>query len=301
MFKNKNLIKLLVMLVIVSFGLVGCGGTKTPNKAADIDGDKGTVKILYVEWACATASSHVMADILENKMGYQVELTPVSAPLLFQGLVNGDADAMTTAWLPITHESYMEKATGKVEDLGPNCEGAKLALVVPDYVTINSIDELKANKDKFGGQIIGIDPGAGLMKLTEQALKDYDLDYELIEGSDATMIAALKSAIDKKESVVVTGWSPHWMYAKWNLKNLEDPKKVLGEEETINTLVRTGLKEDMPEVYELLDNFHWTINDIGNAMLIANEEGIDSKAAAHKWVAENEELVNSWLPDKYKK
>lgn len=297
MLKNKNLFKLLAMLVILSLGLVGCSGAKAPDQTAD----KGTVKILYVEWACATASSHVMADILESKMGYKVELTPVSAPLLFEGLANGDGDAMTTAWLPITHKSYLDKVTGKVEDLGPNCEGAKLALVVPDYVTINSIADLQANKDMFGGQIIGIDPGAGLMKLTEQVIKDYNLDYELMEGTDATMVAALKSAIDKKEPVVVTGWSPHWMYAEWNLKNLEDPKKVLGEEETINTLVRNGLKEDMPEVYELFDNFHWTIKDIGNAMLMANEEGINSKDAAHKWVSENEDLVNSWLPDKYKK
>ena len=297
MLKNKNIIKLLAIVLVLSFALVGCGGTTdTSEKVAD----KGTVKILYVEWACATASSHVMADILENKMGYKVELTPVSAPLLFEGLANGDADAMTTAWLPITHKSYMEKVTGKVEDLGPNCNGATLALVVPDYVDINSIEELNANKDKFGGQIIGIDPGAGLMKLTEQAIKDYNLDYELMEGSDATMIAALKSAIDKKEAVVVTGWSPHWMYASWNLKNLEDPQKVLGEEETINTLVRNGLKEDMPEVYELFDNFKWTINDIGNTMLMANAEGVDSKAAARKWVTENEDLVNSWLPAKYK-
>lgn len=297
MLKKKNLIRLLSMFVILSFGLVGCGGAKVPDKAAD----KGTVKILYVEWACATASSHVMADILENKMGYKVDLTPVSAPLLFEGLAKGDGDAMTTAWLPITHKSYMEKVAGKVEDLGPNCEGAKLSLVVPDYVTINSIAELKNNKDMFGGQIIGIDPGAGLMKLTEQVIKDYNLDYELMEGSDALMIAALKSAIDKKEPIVVTGWSPHWMYAKWNLKDLEDPKKVLGEEETINTVVRNGLKKDMPEVYELFDNFNWTIKDIGNAMLMANAEGVDSKAAAHKWVTENEDLVNSWLPDKYKK
>ncbi len=302
MLKNKNLIKLLAILVVLSIGLMGCGSSqKTADNPADTTADKGTVKILYVEWACATASSHVMADILENKMGYKVELTPVSAPLLFEGLANGDADAMTTAWLPITHKSYMEKVAGKVEDLGPNCEGAKLALVVPDYVNVNSIEELNANKDEFGGQIIGIDPGAGLMKLTEQAIKDYNLDYELVEGSDATMIAALKSAIDKKEPVVVTGWSPHWMYANWKLKDLEDPKKVLGEAETINTMVRQGLKEDMPEVYELFDNFSWTINDIGSAMLMATEEGMDSKTAAHKWVSENEDLVNSWLPEKYKK
>ncbi len=301
MLKNHKLVKLLAILVILSFGLVGCGGSKTPDKAPDKTADKGTVKILYVEWACASASSHVMADILENKMGYQVELTPVSAPLLFEGLANGDADAMTTAWLPITHQSYMEKVKGKVEDLGPNCEGAELALVVPDYVTINSIEELNANKAKFGRKIIGIDPGAGLMKLTEKAIKDYKLDYELVEGSDATMIAALKSAIDKKEPVVVTGWSPHWMYASWGLKNLEDPKKVLGESETINTLVRNGLKQDKPEVYELFNNFKWTLKDIGSAMLMDNAEGVDSKAAARKWVTENESLVNSWLPDKYKK
>ncbi|MDD3023719.1 MAG: glycine betaine ABC transporter substrate-binding protein, partial [Syntrophomonadaceae bacterium] len=108
MLKNKNIIKLLAIVLVLSFALVGCGGTTdTSEKVAD----KGTVKILYVEWACATASSHVMADILENNMGYKVELTPVSAPLLFEGLANGDADAMTTAWLPITHKSYMEKVT----------------------------------------------------------------------------------------------------------------------------------------------------------------------------------------------
>ncbi|MDD4802469.1 MAG: glycine betaine ABC transporter substrate-binding protein [Syntrophomonas sp.] len=299
MLKNKRIIKFIAMFVILSFGLVGCAGNKEPEKAAEAD--KGTVKILYVEWACASASSHVMADILENKMGYKVELTPVSAPLLFEGLANGDGDAMTTAWLPVTHRSYMDKVAGKVEDLGPNCTGASLSLVVPDYVTINSIAELKDNKEMFDGKIIGIDPGAGLMKLTEQAIKDYDLGFELVEGSDATMIAALKGAIDKKEPVVVTGWSPHWKYASWSLKNLEDPKKVLGEAETINTLVRNGLKKDMPEVYELFDNFQWTLEDISSAMLMSNAEGVDSKTAASKWVAENEAMVNSWLPAKYKK
>ncbi|MEA1961149.1 MAG: glycine betaine ABC transporter substrate-binding protein [Bacillota bacterium] len=298
MLRSKKFVALVSMLLVLSLGLIGCGGNQAPEDQADAD--KGTVKILYVEWACASASSHVIADILETKMGYDVELTPVSAPLLFEGLANDDGDFMTTAWLPITHESYMAKVEGEVEDLGPNLEGAKLALVVPEYVEANSIDDLNTYKDAFGGQIIGIDPGAGIMKLTEEAIPAYGLEYELMEGSDATMIAALKSAFDKQEAVVVTGWSPHWMYAKWDLKNLEDPKKVLGEEETINTVARLGLKEDMPEVYELVDNFKWTINDIGSAMLMANAEDVDSPEAAHKWVQENEELVNSWLPEEYK-
>ncbi|MEN6350008.1 MAG: glycine betaine ABC transporter substrate-binding protein [Syntrophomonas sp.] len=298
MFKNKKVIVLLSLVLLLTFSLAGCSSnSSTPVKTAD----KGTVKMVYVEWACATASAHVVADVLENRMGYKVELTPVAAPLMFEALANGDADAMTTAWLPATHESYMKKVEGKVEDLGVNCDGAKLALVVPDYVTINSIEELNANKDKFGGQIIGIDPGAGLMKLTEKAIKDYGLDFELVEGSDATMTAALKSAIDKKEWIVVTGWIPHWKFARWDLKTLEDPKKVLGEAEHIDTVVRLGLKEDMPEVYEFYKNFKWSADDLQSAMLFALEDGVDSKQAAKNWVAENEELVNSWLPEKYKK
>lgn len=153
-------------------------------------------------------------------------------------------------------------------------------------------------KDKFKGKIIGIDPGAGIMKATGIAVERYGLDYEVVEGSDATMAAALKQAIDNQEWVVVTGWTPHWKFARWDLKFLDDPKQVYGEAETINTIVRQGLKADMPEVYAVCDAFKWDSKQIGSAMAMAEEMG-DDKAAARKWVQENQELVNSWLPEGY--
>lgn len=153
-------------------------------------------------------------------------------------------------------------------------------------------------RDKFDGKIIGIDPGAGIMTASGNAIQEYGLDYELMEGSGATMTAALKQAIDNKEWVAVTGWTPHWMFARWDLKFLEDPKGVYGEAETINTIVRLGLKEDLPEVYEVCDNFKWDDPDIGSAMAIAEEVG-DDVEAARQWVEENQELVNSWLPEGY--
>ncbi len=153
-------------------------------------------------------------------------------------------------------------------------------------------------KEKFDGKIIGIDPGAGIMAATDNAIEEYGLDYELMEGSGATMTAALKQAIDNKEWVAVTGWTPHWMFARWDLKFLEDPKGVYGEAETINTIVRFGLKEDMPEVYEVCDNFKWEDPDISSAMAIAEDVG-DDVQAARQWVDENQELVNSWLPEGY--
>lgn len=153
-------------------------------------------------------------------------------------------------------------------------------------------------KDKFSGKIIGIDPGAGIMGATDRAVEEYGLDYEVVEGSDATMVATLKQAIDNGEWVAVTGWAPHWKFSRWDLKFLDDPKNVYGEAETINTIVRKGLKEDMPEVYEVCDNFKWDDAGIGSAMAIAEEKEDDIKAA-RLWVENNQELVNSWLPEGY--
>ncbi len=150
---------------------------------------KGKVRMAYVEWDCATASTMVAKAALEE-MGFEVETLPVAAAAMWQALGTGDVDAMVTAWLPVTHADYYDKVKDKVEKVSVVSGGAKLGGAVPKYVTINSIEKMNANADKFGGKVIGIDPGAGLMKLSEQAMADYKLDkLELMEGSGATMTA----------------------------------------------------------------------------------------------------------------
>jgi glycine betaine/proline transport system substrate-binding protein len=256
---------------------------------------KGKVELAYVEWSCATASTNVVKAVLED-LGYEVEITPVSAAAMWQAIASGDVDGMTTAWLPVTHGHYLEKFKDKVVNLGVNLEGAGIGLVVPAYVTIDSIEQLNENADKFDGKIIGIDPGAGIMSKTEKAIKEYGLDkFELIEGSGATMTAELGNRIKNKEWVVVTGWTPHWKFARWDLKYLKDPKGIYGGTEHIATIVRKGLDKDMPEVYKFLDNFAWTLADIGKIQEWNTEKGADPYKNAQKWVKENPDKVKAWL------
>ncbi|OQY20430.1 MAG: glycine/betaine ABC transporter substrate-binding protein [Desulfobacteraceae bacterium 4572_35.1] len=257
---------------------------------------KGKVKLVYVEWSCATASANVVKAVLEEKLGYDVKLIPVAAAAMWQAVATGAADGFTTAWLPTTHATYLDGVKDEVEDLGPNLEGTKIGLVVPDYVSIDSIDQMKDNKKKFRGRIVGIDPGAGIMMKTEKAIEDYQLTrFRLIEGSGATMTAALKDAIRNKEWIAVTGWTPHWMFGRWQLKYLSDPQNVYGGAEFINTIVRKGLKEDMPEVYAVLDNFHWTPAELQQVMGMNQQEDSQPYENAKRWVNEHPELVNSWL------
>ncbi|WP_028573702.1 glycine betaine ABC transporter substrate-binding protein [Desulfonatronovibrio hydrogenovorans] len=257
---------------------------------------RGNITLTYVEWDCAVASTYVVQAVLQEELGYNVEVLPVGAAAMWQAVATGDADGMVTAWLPVTHAGYFEQLEGRFENLGPLAHGAKIGLVVPDYVTISSIEEMNANADKFRGRIVGIDPGAGIMSRTEEAIVDYGLNnIELVEGSGATMAAALQDAIQNEEWVAVTGWSPHWKFGRWSLKYLDDPKGVYGEEEHIATIVRQGLSDDMPEVYSFLDNFYWTQEQMATVMVMNQERGADPYESAKTFISDNPELVNQWL------
>jgi glycine betaine/proline transport system substrate-binding protein len=131
---------------------------------------------------------------------------------------------------------------------------------------------------------------------TERAIEVYGLDsITLVEGSDATMVAALEDAYRKEEWIVVTGWTPHVMEARFDLKYLQDPEGIFGGEEYVGSVVRKDLQEDMPEVYEFFTKFNWEVSDFAPLMLWNDEQGADPYENAKRWVAENRELVESWM------
>lgn len=253
------------------------------------------IELGYVLWDSEIASTHVVAAIIEDDLDYQVSMRAVDAGPMWMGVAQGDFDAIVSAWLPTTHEAYLEKTRDQIENLGPNLEGAKIGWVVPEYVPVNSIDELDEHQEEFNSQVIGIDPGAGLMAASDEALEVYDLDYTLVEGSGAAMTAALRRAIDRDEWIVVTGWTPHWKFVAFDLKYLDDPENVFGDEEYIATIVHPDLQEKAPDVYTFLDNFYWTPDDMSEVMMMI-EDGMEPFEAARQWISENRDMVEDWLP-----
>jgi len=257
--------------------------------------DKPLIKIGYVEgWADSVATTQVAANIIKTKLGYPVELVPVAAGIMWQGVARGDLDATLSAWLPATHGDYYQKLKDKVVVLGTNYPGAKIGLIVPEYVPAKTIADLNKYKEVFQNRIVGIDAGAGVMKKTEQAIKDYELDVKLLPSSGPGMASELARAINAKRPIAVTGWIPHWMFAKWRLRFLEDPKKVYGEEEHVDTVVNPGLATKAPAVASFLKKFNWKAEEVGNVMLDV-ENGVKPAAAAEKWVANNKARVAGWL------
>ncbi len=293
---RNNWVLVALMVVVIGTAAFAAGQSEAPGME-----EKGEVELVYVEWTRAIAITHVTGEILD-RMGYDVKLNSVANAAMWASIATGDADAQLTAWLPATHGMFFGpegEYTDDVVDLGPNYHGAKLGLIVPAYVDVDSIPEMAANAELFNGKITGIDPGAGMMQQTETAIAENVSGLgtmELIEGSGATMTAALGDAIDRQEPIVVTLWAPHWVFGRWDLKLLDDPDEIFGSSETINTIVRKGLEADLPEVYRFLDEYDWSMVDLGPVMAW-NQDGMEPADSAKKFIDENLALINSAMPD----
>ena len=256
--------------------------------------DSKTLSIGYVDgWSDSVATTHVAAEVIKQKLGYDVKLQAVATGIMWQGVATGKLDAMLSAWLPVTHGEYWTKNKDKVVDYGPNFKDAKIGLIVPEYVKAKSIEDLKTDTT-FKNKIVGIDAGSGVMLKTDEAIKAYGLDYKLQASSGAAMIAELTRAEDKQESIAVTGWVPHWMFAKWKLRFLDDPKGVYGAAETVNSIGSKDLEKKAPEVAAFLKKFQWASKDEIGEVMLAIQEGAKPDAAAKDWVAKHPERVAEW-------
>lgn len=270
-----------------------CGvATSTPAAAAD----KPTIELGYVQsWPSSSITTKLAADVLENDLRVPVKLVALSAGPMYQGVKSGDLDAMLTAWLPTTHKEYYEKVWPDVLNLGPNLRGTKLGLAVPSYVKdVDSIADLKKHADEFDGKIMGVGAGAGINEDTLKAIKQYGLDMQLVKSSTAGMAASLERAVNKHEPIVVTGWSPLWIWSKFDLKYLKDPKNVYGQAGYVATLASRALPDKAPDVYRFLDDFRLTLPQL-NQMEAMAKGGQDEAHAVHQWAQNHPKVVSHWV------
>jgi glycine betaine/proline transport system substrate-binding protein len=278
-----------------------CAAALTAAASGALAAEK-KINIGWTAWSDAEAVTKLAQKVLKDRLGYDVQLTLADIGIQYQGIATGKLDAMLMSWQPITHKAYLDKVGRDIVDLGPMYTRAKLGWVVPESIPVDqvkSIEDLKKPevKAKLGGKIQGIDPGAGLMRASEKALKEYGLtDYQLISASDAAMLASVDRADKRNEWIVATSWSPHWMFAKWKLRYLEDPKGVLGGLESVNKLVRKDFYQEHPEVFEFLSRMVLPISDVEKIM--SDAQATSYEQAVDKYIKENPTRIEYWVSGK---
>ncbi|MEU9327224.1 ABC transporter permease/substrate binding protein [Streptomyces canus] len=292
-----------VVLALVAGGMGIFGGTSGEATAVSGGKDVGQgkkISIGYVPWDDGVASTFLWKEILEER-GYQVDAKQFDAGPLYTSLASGNADFMTGAWLPTTHEQYWKKYGSKLDDLGAWYDTTSLELSVPSYMKdISSLADLKGKASQFGGNITGIESSAGEMALLKsKVLKAYGLDkeYKVVDSSTPAMLAELKRAYAQKDPIVVTLWSPHWAYNDYDLKKLKDPKGAWGSGDGIHTVARKGFAAENPVVGQWLKGFKLDEKQLTSLEAEINKAGKGKQQdAVRTWLKQHPGLVDKLAP-----
>lgn len=279
-------------------GLIALAGCSTDASASTVEnGDAQDVTIaVFNGWPEGEAVSHLWAAVLEEK-GYNVELEYADVAAGFVGLSSGDYDVNMDVWLPGTHKEYVEQYGDDIVDVGAWNTDATLSVAVNEDAPIDSLDELADNADLFDNRIVGIEPGAGLTRITEdEVIPTYGLEkFEFPTSSTAAMLTELKAATDAGENIAVTLWHPHWAYDAFPIKDLTDPEGALGEAEGIHTYSRTGFGDDYPTLNGWLEGFAMEtepLDSLQNEMFGSGADASEYDEIVKKWIDENREWVD---------
>lgn len=249
---------------------------------------KQDVLILYPNWAEGIAISYLGKIILEEQK-YTVTLKRIEPGPVYAALSRGDADIYMDAWLPHTQKDYWKRYGKKLDIIGSVFEEGTTGLVVPTYVEINSIEELNDHKEKFDSKIYGIGVGAGIYYNTEKAINEYNLNFTQMASSETSMITALKKAVSQKEWIVITGWKPHFIWANFDLKTLDDSKGVYPTDE-IKIISRKGFKEEKPQIATILENFKLS-EELLNELMTEVDRDPNPEIGARRFYEKYKELL----------
>ena len=255
-------------------------------------GEETTIHMGTMSWEDLTPITGITKKVLEDA-GYTVEVTSFSEwGIAYAALTKGDTQIMVSQ-TDYVAQDYWNRNKNRLEKISPVSHGLYQGIAVPKYVTIDSVEQLNEAADKFGNKIIGIEPGAGLMRDTADAVSAYDLKLQLVEGSTAGMIAALKSAVDRQEWIAVTLWEPSWMVSKFDTKYLQDPKGVFPPPQTYYWIGQKGFSEEYPHAREIIASVYVPLADI-TAINAEVSEGKSMDQAVADWIQSHADLIKRW-------
>lgn len=278
----------IAVLAVVAAVLLPASG---PARADD------AIRIGWTPWADGIFVTRLAARVIEERLDQDVELVEMPISEQYQAIAVGRLDAMLMSWQPDTHAPYLRRVANRVEHLGVLYDGARLGWAVPEYVPadeVTSIADLAEHAERFDRRVIGIDPDAGLTRLSRQGLKRYGLDdFSLETSSGPEMTARLGEAVEAGKWIVVTAWNPHWIFAAHELRYLDDPEGALGGPERVHVLARDGFYAERPEVARVLTRMHIDLSELEQVLLEVQQYGYPD--AIDRYLATHPAQVRYWV------
>jgi glycine betaine/proline transport system substrate-binding protein len=311
-------LRLVYVLMLLALALAACGGTGA-------SAPKIPIKLAENAWTGSSININVAKILLEEKLGYKVEIVTIDENAQWAALGNGDLSASLEVW-PSGHAENVKKYIDEqkvVENVGELGVVGKISWYVPTYVVeqhpeLASIDGFKKPEDAAlfktaetgdQGQFLAGDPS--WVQYDEDIIKNLGLGLKVVRaGSEQAVLAAVDSAYSRKEPILFYFWTPHSIHAKYKLTAVKLPEYseacyAKAQEggvacdyppDTLFKIAWSGLKDKAPDAYQFLKNMKYS-NDDQIAMIAAvDTDKKTAEQAARDWINGHESVWKAWLP-----
>lgn len=262
------------------------------------------VRLGVVNWTDVIATS-ALTQVMLDGLGYQTKQTSASQQIIFAGIRDQRLDLFLGYWNPLMTQTitpFVEAKQVKVLEQ-PSLKDARATLAVPTYLAdkgLKTFDDIARFEKELGGKIYGIEPGSGANTQIKAmiAKNQFGLGkFQLVESSEAGMLAAVDRAVRRKEAVVFFSWAPHPMNVNVQMTYLTGSQDALGPNEgmaTVWTVTAPNYAQQCPNVSRLLSNLTFTAEDESRMMqpLLDHKDPLES---ARQWLKDHPQDKQRWL------
>jgi len=312
---------LLLVLLVLAVALTACGG----QQGASGGGEKMTIKLVENPWTGSQVNVAVAKVLLEEQLGYPTEIVTLDENAQWPALASGDLHASLEVW-PSGHADNMKKYIDEqksVENGGLLGPVGVIGWFMPSYM-LDEHPELatwEGFKDPAIGKLFSTaetgDKGQYLagdqswVQYDEDIINNLGLPFQVVyAGSEEALLAALDSAYSRKDPIIFYFWTPHSVFARYDMTQVELPEysdecyakadsggvDCAYPSDALFKIFWSDLKNQAPDAYQLLKNFNYTTQDQIDLMAAVESDGKTPAEAAKAWVDANESVWKAWLP-----
>jgi glycine betaine/proline transport system substrate-binding protein len=315
------------MLGLAGLGLVAALGLGAPANAGSVPESSDPIKLAVNEWTGQHISTHLTGEILK-KMGYNVEYVTAGYYPQMTALEDNTITATLEIWSSNIGDLYDNAlASGNVVEVGPLGIMPQEAWMYPAYVEeqcpgLPNWEALKDCGDLFAvpetfpkGRFLDYPADWGATNVDRINALGLNLT-SVPAGTEGSLVAEIKSAVSRKDPLLVQFWTPHWIHAFYDLRIVQlptygpgchdDPSWGVNPDETwdcdwelgyVKKMAWVGMEEKWPAAYRLLKNFTLT-NEIQVAMMAAiDSDGRAVEEVVKEWLDANEATWRPWIDD----
>lgn len=247
------------------------------------DVKKKQLIIATESWQESKIFSCIAKKMLERE-GVEVIIKPYDLKNIYDQLTLGKVDLFLDVW-DNSHNVYTYQLD-QLEDLGVLYEGARIGMAVPTYMHIDSLNQCAADSSVFGNIFYTLEKSAGVTIAAKTVFKSYGMEPVIVELSERELMEHLGLLVAKKKPFLVAAWTPHWMFARYDLKYIADSTATFNPNINIHMYARAGFKNTFTDEQKVLRNLKFSKAQIDELLELTRGVKDDKKFQA---------LIYDWM------